>query len=494
MLDPKFKSEQFFNPEEEQPEVVPHEYAVARAVATHLQSEGFESYIVGGAVRDLLLGHPPKDFDLATNAEPTQVLELFSRSKYTDAAQAYGVTRVKVEFALDNEPTAPHELEIATFRRDISAHLGRRQTKVEFADLAEDVIRRDFTINALALDPVSNQLIDYVGGIEDIATKQLRFVGNPLERIKEDPLRIMRAIRFRNRLGFKYEEQTEQALFRAVEEGYIEKISPDRIRNELSVMLIHSNRRQAILDLEKLGILQKILPEFTKLKGVEQSANVHAEGDVWQHSLLVLENLTTSPDLPYITPTLAWATLLHDIGKPVTRGEGKGGRITFYDHDTIGAKIATEIAKRFHFSNKEIQKIYWLVEQHMKIKKLVEMKKSNQLELAKHSAIYELLALNRADDKGSWKKLVDGTIIEGHGGIDEIDRLVKQILEENKNQPASLKEALGIDGKWIIENLNVEPGPVVGRALDFVKDLYFEQGISDHNAILKSLRSRYTNR
>ena len=191
------------------PAASPHDYESAREAAAILNRNGFAAYIIGGAVRDLWLGRQPKDFDLVTNARPEQIMAIteFKQSKYKDTAQAFGVTRVKFTHG-----GLSGELEVATFRKDLEAHLGRKATKVAFAELEDDVWRRDFTLNALALDPLSGQVIDYVGGIDVLERRVVRFIGRPAERIQEDPLRIMRAIRFKNHLGFSYDPATARAV------------------------------------------------------------------------------------------------------------------------------------------------------------------------------------------------------------------------------------------------------------------------------------------
>lgn len=456
-----------------------HDYESARSAAEILSRHGFESYIIGGAVRDLKLGKRPKDFDLATNATPEQIAQIsqFKQSKYKDTAQAFGVTRVKFDYN-----GTPGGVEIATYRKDIDPHLGRKATKVSYTTLKEDVLRRDFTINALALNPANGEIIDYVNGLADLDAKLVRFIGDPKERIAEDPLRIMRAIRFKNHLGFNYEEETAQAIKHAVTHGAVKIIAIDRLRDELTNLLAHPSRRQAVLDLDRFGILEQILPELTAGKSTKQPPQYHAEGTVWQHVLLILDYLPHHP-----SRRLVWAALLHDIGKTPTAKMPKNPaeRIRFDRHYAVGAELARTILKRLKFSNRDISDITWMVHYHMAIDDLPRMRLGHRRQMLGHPAFEDLLELHRADAAASWQPN------QPHGikpGFKEIERLWHeyQSASPELRQP-SLKRDLGIDGHWLTKNFGDEfelTGPITGKILSELNEFYQDEGIIDPEAYI----------
>ncbi len=445
-----------------------------------IYSHGFEAYIIGGAVRDLILGREPKDFDLVTNARPDQIMNMpeFKTSKYKDTAQAFGVTRVVL-----SHKGVESEIEIATFRKDIEAHLGRKATKIEFADLKDDAMRRDFTINALALDLSAGQVIDYVGGIDDLNDKYIRFIGRPEDRIKEDPLRIMRAVRFKNRLDFYYHPQTVEAIKSAVERGYVEKIAVDRLRDELTRLLIHPSRRSAIKDLDELGILDRVLPEVTAGKGVKQPRNFHMEGDVWRHELLILDYLPSRP-----SKRLVWSALLHDIGKgpTLTKPLSILDRLRFNRHYAVGAEMAKAILKRLKFSNRDINDIYWIIYHHMSIDDLPSMKPSHQQRMLGNPAFEDLLELHRADAASSWRPGRSRDKIPKFRKIEHLWHQYKSKTPELR-QP-SLKKDLGIDGDWLIEKFGDISGPLIGKILAELDEMYRNRGITDMKAYDKKVR------
>ena len=484
---------------------IPPEYAIARQATELLQQQGYEAYFVGGAVRDLLIGKTPKDFDLTTNATPEQILATpgFLKSTFTDTAQAYAVARVRLPHsATSQERRDPVEMEIATFRKDVDAHLGRKDTKVELAgQLETDVVRRDFTINALALDPINNQLIDYVGGLEDLRNGVIRFVGDPVQRIAEDPLRILRAVRFRHRFGFTYDPTTNQAMQEAIAAGRLEQIPADRLRNELTTLLTPSSRRQALEDLEQLGALDRLLPELIACRGVEQSPDVHAEGDVWQHKLLFMEKLTGPPDeTGKATPPtrrLLWGALLHDIGKPATQQfpAEPGGRITFYHHDAVGAEQVKPVLERLNFPKKnrvaahdELDDIIWLEANHMRIQRLPEMSAGKQRDLMNHPAFADLLEICRADGLASWAQQPDGSInTDQKTTFAAIEALWRdhQARPPEQQQP-SLKRDLGIDGRWLGERFGLPQGKALGGLIKLLEAQHGETPFVDPEQVAKA--------
>jgi poly(A) polymerase len=465
-------------------EAAPHDYELARNAAMILSRHGFEAYFIGGAVRDLWLNRHPKDFDLVTNATPELIMKIaeFKKSNYKDTAQAFGVTRVKF-----THQGISSELEIATFRKDIEAHRGRKATKIAYAALEDDVLRRDFTINALAFNPSTNQVIDYVGGIDDLDNRVVRFIGKPEQRIQEDPLRIMRSIRFKNQLGFTYHPETILAIKSAVIKGRVETIATDRLRDELTNLLIHPSRRQAFSDLDKFGILERILREVTAGKDVSQPPQFHSEGNVWQHELLILDYLPPDP-----SKRLVWAALLHDIGKGPTSSKPSDSksRIRFNRHYAIGSEMAKTILIRLKFSNHDMKDIVWIIYNHMAIDDLPSMRPSRQQNMLGHPAFEDLLELHRADAAASWRPG------QPHGTkpvFREIEHLwhTYQSTSPDLRQP-SLKRDLGIDGKWLLkefgEEFNIANGPMIGKVLSKLDDWYRNEGVRDQNAYKRKAR------
>src|ERR1022692_219223 len=302
---------------------------LARSIVARLRAAGHQAYLVGGCVRDLLLGRAPKDFDVATDARPDRVSELFERSEQVGAH--FGVVLVR-------ENTS--QVEVATFRSDASYSDGRRPDAVRFeGDPRQDAMRRDFTINALLLDPDTNEVLDFTGGREDLRRRVVRAIGDPDERFQEDHLRLIRAVRFAARLGFEIEPATMAALQRL--HGLIVKVSPERVRDELARILTEGGARRGFELLDETGLLGDILPEVAAMKGVAQPPEFHPEGDVWPHTLLLLEKLRDP------TVTLAAGALLHDVGKPPTFRVAD--RIRFDGHVEEGVRLAHGILTRLRF-------------------------------------------------------------------------------------------------------------------------------------------------
>ncbi|MDA0578004.1 MAG: CCA tRNA nucleotidyltransferase [Verrucomicrobia bacterium] len=312
---------------------------LARKAVHRLQSNGCVAYWAGGCVRDLLLGRSPKDFDIATDAPPDRVLAIFPGS--VAVGKSFGVVRVPFEDAW---------FEVATFRQDHAYRDGRHPESVTFTDARKDATRRDFTINALFCDPIRETCIDYVQGRADLRERIIRAVGDTGTRFDEDHLRLLRAVRFAHTLGFAIESETEAAIRHAA--PLVARVTPERIRDELSRIFVESLRPGAALEtLDDLGLLAPILPEVVALKGQAQPPEFHPEGDVFTHTVIML-NLMDPP-----TAHLAFAILLHDIGKPPTATTDANGRIRFNGHDAVGADMATDILRRLRFSNDDIDAI-----------------------------------------------------------------------------------------------------------------------------------------
>ena len=379
----------------------------AISIIQTLRGKGHKAYLVGGCVRDLLLGREPADYDVATDATPEQVMDIFPET-YAVGAQ-FGVVLVPVPLELQgsraNESSELRStfgtghakdglIEVATFRSDIGYSDGRHPDEVRFSqDAREDVQRRDFTINGLLLDPLTNEVLDFVGGRNDLQAKLIRTIGNPEQRFAEDKLRMLRAVRFAARFGYAIEPST----FRSIQQqaSQIHQVSHERIRDELTKMLTEGHARAAFLLLDETGLLHQLLPEIEAMKGVEQPPQFHPEGDVFVHTLLLLEKL------PRPCPsTLAWGALLHDVGKPSTFRVAPD-RIRFDDHVAVGVKMAADICRRLRFSNDETEQIIALVENHMRFAHAQRMKESTFKKFVRMPRFDEHLELHRLDCQAS---------------------------------------------------------------------------------------------
>src|ERR1700689_4803649 len=367
-----------------------------------LRQRGFQAYLVGGCVRDLLLGREPKDYDVATSATPEQVMSIFPET-YAVGAQ-FGVVLVPApegdvasSVSTDGSSKA-RAVEVATFRSDLGYSAGRHPDEVRFSsDPREDVARRDFTINGMLLDPVTDEVLDFVGGRKDLEAGIVRTIGDPERRFGEDKLRMLRAVRFAARFGYSIEPATFGAMQRLAEQ--IEVVSRERVRDELTRMLTEGQARRAFLLLDESGLLRHVLPEIAAMKGVEQPAEFHPEGDVFVHTLLLLENLPQPCPL-----TLAWGALLHDVGKPPTFRVAPD-RIRFDDHAEVGVKMAEEICRRLRFSNDETEQVLALVDNHMRFGHVNRMKEATLKKFLPMPGFDEHLALHRADSLASHRNL-----------------------------------------------------------------------------------------
>ena len=380
-------------------------YQAALAIARRLHAAGHQAYFAGGCVRDLHLGVQPKDYDVATSATPDQVLALFPKT-YSVGAH-FGVILVCTP-----QPNAPDiATEVATFRNDGAYSDGRRPDAVRFSSSPEeDVLRRDFTINGMLLDPLAFDAtgdlaaatLDFVHGREDLAAHLIRAIGNPKLRFTEDKLRMLRAVRFAARLDYRIDDDTATAIHCQAAE--INQVSNERIRDELTMILTEGGARRGFELLYSLGLLARVLPEAVRLRGVEQPPEYHPEGDVWVHTMLLLEKLPAG-----CSPTLAWGALLHDIGKPATfqppNPKKPGDRIRFNGHVEVGVRIAEEILRRLRFSNDDIDQIVALVKNHMRFGDVREMRESTLRRFLRLPRFDEHLALHRLDVTSSHNDL-----------------------------------------------------------------------------------------
>ena len=414
---------------------------------------------MGGCVRDLILGREPKDYDISTDATPDQLIQIFPRAQLVGAQ--FGVILVD-------------GVEVATFRSDHAYDDGRRPVQVTFeTDPKKDVLRRDFTINALLLDPASltspdsldSKVIDAVGGLSDLRNGVIRAIGNPEQRFEEDHLRMLRAVRFAARFGFEIEPATLAAIQKHHQR--ITRVSPERIRDELVRILTEGAARRGFELLDITGLLADILPEVSALKGVQQPPEYHPEGDVWTHTLLMLEGLR-SP-----TPTLALGVLLHDIGKPGTFRVAE--RIRFDGHVELGEKIARDILNRLRFSNDDIDQVLALIGNHMRFSHVHQMKESTLKRMLRLDRFEEHLELHRQD------------CLSSHGGLDNYE-FAKSKYEESP--PEVLRPPRLLTGHDLIQ-AGYRPGPDFSRMLEAAEDAQLESRIHTKEEAIELISSTF---
>lgn len=404
-----------------------------------------EAYFIGGCVRDLVMEKEVKDWDITTNATPEQIQAVFEDSFYDNSFGTVGVP-------IEEDGEVKTVVEITTFRTESGYENARHPTKVSWGkSLEEDVKRRDFTINTLALkiEDGEQKIIDNENGLKDLEKKLIRAVGNPDERFKEDALRMLRAVRFTTQLEFTIEEKTWDAILN--NKNLIEKISGERIRIELLKILGSNFPYEGIMTLDELGILEIILPELTKGKGVSQKRpGRHHKDDVFTHNVLSLKNC------PSKDPLVRFATLLHDIGKPDVASTDDRGFVIFYNHEVVGAKISKEIADRLHFSKKERDKIYTLIRWHM----------FTIDENISDSAIRRFIRRVGVDNVADMMDLRIGDRLGGGTQVAESWRLklFKERVTQELNPPFSIND-LAINGNDIMSELNIPPGREVGNIL-----------------------------
>jgi poly(A) polymerase len=351
-------------------------------VVRRLRSAGFQALWAGGCVRDLTLGLTPSDYDVATDARPEQVIALYRR-RTVPVGESFGVVRVR----------GPHgsglEVEVATFRSDGAYVDGRRPESVVFSSPRQDAERRDFTINGMFLDPFTNEVIDYVGGHADLKANILRAIGDPAARFREDKLRLLRAVRFAARFKMRIDPATRDAIVRMADE--LPAVAPERVAQELRRMLVHETRATAMDLLMDTRLMAQVAPPVVAMRGVFQGKPVQPEGDLWGHTLLVLNLLPTNPSFP-----LAFAALLHDVGKPSTKATHRG-RPSFHNHEVVGRAIAEEVSRRLRLSNAERERVAWLVEYHQYLGEAMNLREAKLKRVLSQPGILELLALHRAD-------------------------------------------------------------------------------------------------
>jgi poly(A) polymerase len=429
--------------------------ALARHIVATLRQSGHQAWLVGGCVRDLLLGGDPKDFDVSTDARPERLLELFPGAGRVGAH--FGVVLVRREGA---------SVEVATFRSDRDYADGRRPAAVRFeTDPRQDVLRRDFTINGLMLDPESGAVLDYVGGQADLESRLLRAIGDPDVRFREDHLRLLRAIRFAARLGF----QIEPATFEAIRSNHrsILRVSAERVRDELTRILTEGGARRGFELLDATGLLAVLLPEVAAMKGVEQPPEYHPEGDVWVHTLLLLEKLHRP------TPTLAWGALLHDAGKPPTFRVAE--RIRFDGHVEEGVQITRNILSRLRFSREDMERVEALVANHMRFADAQRMRESTLKRFLRLPRFDEHLELHRLDALSSNRWLENYEFVKRR----------REELSDERLRPPRL-----ISGDDLAEK-GYRPGPLFTEILAAVEDAQLEGAIATRDEALELVRARF---
>jgi len=426
---------------------------LSRRIARDLRADGHQAYLVGGCVRDLLLGREPKDFDIATDALPSRILALFPRARQVGAH--FGVILVSENGA---------DVEVATFRSDHAYLDGRHPIQVDFeTDPRRDVLRRDFTINAMLLDPANSEVIDYVGGRRDLEQGLIRTVGDPDARFREDHLRMLRAVRFAARLGFEIESATTEAVSRLC--PLVSAVSAERVRDELIRILTEGGARRGFELMERTGLLAVILPEVASMRGVEQPPEFHPEGDVWTHTLLMLDAMSNP------TPSLALGVLLHDVGKPPTFRVAE--RIRFDGHAEMGAEMAAAILQRLRCSNELIRKVVALVANHLRFKDVRRMKESTLRRFLRTDSFDEHLELHRLDCLASHRNL---------GNYEFVCRKLEELPPE-KLRPPRL-----ITGDDLIRE-GYAPGPAFRTALGAVEDAQLEGRLSTAEEALSLART-----
>ncbi|MCL5005688.1 MAG: CCA tRNA nucleotidyltransferase [Acidobacteria bacterium] len=427
----------------------------ATNIVRRLRKAGFAAYLVGGCVRDILMGREPNDYDVATDATPADVVKLFPAS-LTVGAQ-FGVVIV---------PREEGNVEVATFRSDGRYTDGRHPVEVRYSKSAEeDVRRRDFTINGLLYDPLSDQVLDYVGGQADIHGRKIRTIGDPYQRFSEDRLRMLRAVRFAARFDFALDPVSIEAI--RMFAGEIRLVSAERIRDEILKILTEGRARQGFELLDTTGLLREVLPEVKAMQGIEQPPEFHPEGDVWTHTLMMLEGLH-SP-----TPALALGVLLHDVGKPPTFRVTE--RIRFDNHVEVGAKMAEEICTRFRLSSRDTERVAELVRHHLRFKDFPRMRRSTQIRFLRMQGFEEHLELHRLD------------CLASHGMLDNY-YMARRMLEEMP--PQEIKPPRLLTGHDLVR-AGYRPGPEFKTILQAVEDAQLEGQIRTKEDALHLVRGNF---
>jgi putative nucleotidyltransferase with HDIG domain len=440
---------------------MPASYANALVILRTLRALGHEALFAGGCVRDRVRGAEPKDFDIATSATPGQVQAAFAATEAVGAA--FGVVLVITEGAA---------YEVATFRRDGAYVDGRRPSSVTFVSPEEDAQRRDFTVNGLFYDPDLDEVIDFVGGLDDLKAGLLRAIGDPAARFAEDKLRVLRAIRFACQLGFQLEPATWAAAKAQAQD--LSGLAIERSAAELTKTLASAQPRRGLELLDEAGLIASLLPALLPMKGCSQPPDFHPEGDVWEHTLRVVQAVS---DQGPPSRSLAWAGLLHDVAKPATRSVTD--RIRFHGHEGEGAVMARGILQGFKLSNDLIDAACLLVADHLRFSQIKEMRLATLKRLLRRDDIDDLLALLKADCLGS------------HGDLSLYDYALEQRRAFDGQAAAQgLRPEPLLDGADLIV-MGYHPGPVFKEILTAVEDEQLEGRLADKDSALAFVRQRF---
>ena len=435
-------------------------YAAALEVVRRLQEAGFETYWVGGCVRDRLLGLEPGDYDVATAALPAQAAPLFEASR--EVGRSFNVLQVRCSDVW---------IEVATFRSEGDYRDGRHPEHVAPADARTDARRRDFTINALFLDPLADRILDFVGGQEDLRRRLLRCVGDPEARLREDALRLMRAVRFACRFALDLEPETRRALETNAER--LRLVAAERIGEEFLQMLTGPQPERAMTLLVETGLLERFAPELVRLRGCEQSPRHHPEGDVWVHTLRMLSLMAESA-VPGGDRALALGVLLHDVGKPISRRQ-RGENVTFYGHERRGQEIATALMQRWAIPSRLQETVSMLVGQHLRFLDVGQMRKSTLRRFVLQEGFDRLLELHRLDALSSRGDLTSW-------------EFCRRELQTIAREGIPLRPLLS--GHELLA-LGYEPGPRLGEILRALVDAQLEGTVQDIAASEAWVRRHY---
>jgi len=429
------------------------EFRGARHIVERLAQRGYTALLAGGCVRDLLLDEEPKDYDVATDARPETVEALFSSTRAV--GKSFGVILVLLDGC---------DYEVATFRSESGYADGRHPDRVSFTGPEKDAQRRDFTINGMFWNPLEDRVLDFVGGREDLENEIVRTIGDPEDRFREDHLRLIRAVRFASRLGFSLDSETGHAIKRLHE--LINDVAAERLLEELKIILTDRHPAEALRLMDDLGLLTEIFPEIEDTKGCEQPENYHPEGDVFVHTLLAVDKLGRHPNFE-----LTLGTLLHDVGKP--EAARREGPCNFRNHTKIGERMARRVCERLRLSNRQTERVCWLVRWHLYFKDAKNMKDSTLKRLFAKDGFEQLAELHRADSLASWANL----------------ELYNYVLQKRDEIPEeSIEPPRLVTGDDLIER-GYEPGPAFSEILSEVRESQLEGDISTREEALELAES-----
>ncbi|PIR53804.1 hypothetical protein COU75_04270 [Candidatus Peregrinibacteria bacterium CG10_big_fil_rev_8_21_14_0_10_42_8] len=426
------------------------------SVCETLLDAGFDAWWVGGCVRDMLLGIIPEDIDIATNAEPKDIIKLFPKND--DTASALGAVVVS---------EGGHTYEVTTYREDHELTDGRFPESVTFTDMQQDAERRDITINALYWNPISSELRDPFNGEQDLNEKLIRIIGDPETRIAQDALRLLRIVRFKAQIDGQYHPDTFKALHKMA--PTISILSGERRTRELQKILLGPHPEIAFEDLWETDIIEHLIPELHACKGVAQPSSAHEEGDVWSHTMQVISSFTEDHGAD-----TRWAALLHDIGKPATFSIDKE-RIRFNEHASKGAMIAEKLLDRLQFPRKRQEKICWIIDHHMMMGTFEGLETSRKAHWYYHPWFIELLQVFWLD--------ISGTTPSNFDLYDSIIKDYNAFLDTNPRPKKPL-----LSGDEIMEALELTPGEEVGRILKELETAQTEKTVTTKKEALEFIK------